>query len=387
MRLNPALEAMGTYPFVRLAEAKARAVAAGVELVDLGVGEPREETPEFIREALRAAVADEPVSVYPAAVGLPELRAAIARWVGRRFGATVDPDAEVIPTLGSKEAIYGLAQVVGRPGDAVAVTTPGYPVAARSAALAGLEVVELRLDAGHGWLPDLDAVPWERLAVLWVTSPGNPTGAIAPLAWLEEAAARCRRHDVVLACDEAYVELWFEGEAPPSALQLADRRGVLSFHSLSKRSSMPGYRSGFVAGDERLIAALRKQRPSTGTAPQHFVQRASIAAWDDDEHVVATRARYAAKRDVLLPALEAAGLQLVGGPGSFFLWLRAGGGDDEALAARWLERGVVLTPGSYLGPGGEGHVRAALVPTVEACERAARLLRGGAEAAAGGRAE
>lgn len=379
MRLNPALEAMGTYPFVRLAEAKARMAAAGVELIDLGVGEPREETPRFIREALCAAVEAEPVSTYPAAVGLPGLREAIARWVGRRFGASVDPATEVIPTYGSKEAIYGLAQVVGRSGDAVGVTAPGYPVPARSASIAGLEVVELVLDAEHRWLPDLEVLPWERLALLWVTSPGNPTGAVAPLDWLEEAAARCRRHDVVLACDEAYVELWFEGEPPPSVLQLPDRRGVLSFHSLSKRSSMPGYRSGFVAGDEALIAALRRHRPTTGTAPQTFVQRASIAAWDDDEHVVRTRERYAAKRAVLLPALEAAGLELVGGPGSFFLWLRVPDGDDEAFAARWLERGVVVTPGSYLGAGGAGHVRAALVPTLEACERAAELLHTGAE--------
>lgn len=374
MRLNPALARQGTYPFVRLAEAKARVAATGVSLIDLGVGEPREETPTFIREALVAAVRDEPVSTYPAAVGLPELRAAIAGWVGRRFGAVVDPDTEVVPTLGSKEAIYGLAQVVGRPGDAIAVATPGYPVPARSAEVAGLEVAALPSRASDGWLPDLDAAPWERLAVLWVTSPGNPSGAVAPLAWLEEAARRCRRHDVVLACDEAYVELWFEGAAPASALQLRDRRLVASFHSLSKRSSMPGYRSGFVAGDAELIAALKRHRPTVGTAPQHFVQRASIAAWDDDAHVVETRARYAAKRDVLLPALRAAGLEPVGGPGSFFLWLRVPDGDDEAFCARWLERGVVLTPGSYLGAGGEGHVRAALVPTLAACERAAELL-------------
>jgi aspartate/methionine/tyrosine aminotransferase len=379
VRLNPALEAMGTYPFVRLAEAKARAAAAGIELIDFGVGEPREETPRFIRDALCAAVAAEPVSAYPLAVGLPELREAIAGWVARRFGATVDPATEVVPTLGSKEAIYGLAQVVGRRGDAVAVTTPGYPVPARSAAIAGLEVVELPLSAERGWLPDLDAAPWERLAILWVTTPDNPTGAVAPLAWLEEAAERCRRHDVVLACDEAYVELWFDGEPPASALQLRDRRGVASFHSLSKRSSMPGYRSGFVAGDPELIAALRKQRPNTGTAPQTFVQQASIAAWDDDEHVMQTRRRYAAKRAILVPALEAAGLQLAGGPGSFFLWLRVPDADDEAFAARWLERGVVVTPGSYLGRGGAGHVRAALVPTLEACRRAAALLAGAGE--------
>ncbi|MCW3006492.1 MAG: aminotransferase class I/II-fold pyridoxal phosphate-dependent enzyme [Solirubrobacterales bacterium] len=377
MRLNPAVAATGTYPFVRLAEAKARVAASGVTMIDFGIGEPREETPEFIREALCAAVDDEPISVYPTAVGLPELREAIAGWVGRRFGAVVDPATEVIPTLGSKEAIYALAQVVGRPGDAIAVPTPGYPVPERSALIAGLEAIELELDAAHGWLPDLDAVPWQRIAVLWLASPGNPTGAVAPLAYLEEAAARCRAHDVWLACDEAYVELWFEGEPPPSALQLHDRRNVVSFHSLSKRSSMPGYRSGFMAGDAELIAVMKRVRPNMGTSPQRFVQRASIAAWNDDAHVVAVRERYAAKRAVLLPALLAAGLVEAGGPASFFLWLRVpGDGDDEAFAARWLERGIVMTPGSYLGAGA-GHVRVALVPTPEECARAAAILRAG----------
>lgn len=373
MHVNPALERMGTYPFVRLAEAKARLAAEGREVIDFGVGEPREETPAFIRAALCAAVEDEPVSVYPLAVGLPELREAIAGWVARRFGAAVDPDSEVVPTLGAKEAIYGLTQIVG--GGAVAVTTPGYPVAARSAAIAGLDVVSLPLDRARGWLPDLDAVPWERLAILWLNSPDNPTGALAPVAFLAEAAERCRRHGVILACDEAYCELWFEGEPPPSALQVGDRRGILAFHSLSKRSSMPGYRSGFVAGDAELIALLKRHRPTVGTAPQRFVQHASIAAWSDDDHVGQIRARYRAKREIVLPGLRAAGLEPVGGPASFFVWLRVpGDGDDAAFAARWLERGVVLAPGSYLGAGGEGHVRAALVPTLEQCERAARLL-------------
>jgi acetylornithine aminotransferase len=178
----------------------------------------------------------------------------------------------------------------------------------------------------------------------------------------------------VLASDEAYCELWFAGAPPVSALQLADRTGVLAFHTLSKRSSMPGYRSGFVAGDPALVALLKRFRPTTGTAPPTFVQRASVAAWEDDAHVAETRARYAAKRDVLLPALRAAGLQPAGGDASFFLWLRVPGGDDEGLAAHWLERGVVVAPGSYLGAGGEGHVRVALVPTLEACGRAAELL-------------
>ncbi|QEC48975.1 aminotransferase class I/II-fold pyridoxal phosphate-dependent enzyme [Baekduia soli] len=365
---------LGTYPFVRLDEARAGALARGIELIDFGMGEPREVTPEFIRRALAAAI--EPVSTYPKAVGMPELRAAIARWIERRFGVVLDPDREVVPTLGSKEAIFHLAQVAG--GDAVAVTTPGYPVAARGARFAGMDVLELALDPARGHLPDLGALDparLDRLAVLWLNYPNNPTGATIGLDDLERAAALARRHDFVLACDEAYSELWFEGPPPASALQLADRTNVVVLNTLSKRSSMPGYRSGFMAGDPELIAALRRYRPNVGVAPQDFVQRASIAAWDDDAHVEEVRERYRAKRDALLPALQAAGFTSVGGPASFFLWLRTPGGEDEeACAMRLLESGIVCAPGSFFGAGGAGHVRFALVPTPEACARAAARL-------------
>ena len=373
MPLSPTLTGLRTYPFVRLTDAKRALLADGVEVIDFGVGEPREETPAFIRRALAEAVEAEPVSSYPLAEGLPELRAAAAGWVRRRFGVALDPDHEIVPTYGAKEAIFHLAQVVD---GAVAVPTPGYPVAERGAVFAGRPVVALPLRAEHGWLPDLDAVPWDAIGLLWLNSPGNPTAATAPLDYLEEAAARARAHDVVLASDEAYCELWFDGEPPGSALQVADRTGVLAFHTLSKRSSMPGYRSGFAAGDPALVAALKRYRPNVGTAPQTFVQRASAAAWDDDAHVAEIRSRYAAKRDVVLPALLAAGLEPAGGDASFFLWLRVpeAAGGDEAFAGLLLRDGIVVAPGSYLGAGGEGHVRVALVPTLDACARAARLL-------------
>jgi acetylornithine aminotransferase len=374
VRLNPVLEGLRAYPFVRLREAREAAEARGVRVIDFGVGEPREETPAFIRRALEAAVEAEPVSTYPAAEGLPETRAAIAAWVGRRFGAPLDPEREVVPTLGTKEAIFSLAQVVGRPGDAVAVTVPGYPVPERGALFAGLDPVELPLAEERGWLPDLDAVPWQRLALLWVNTPNNPTGATAPLEFLAEAAERCRAAGAVLASDEAYSELWFAGDPPASALQLPDRRGVVAFNTLSKRSSMPGYRAGFAAGDADLIAALKRYRPNTGTAPQAFVQRAAAAAWADEDHVRETRARYRAKREIVLPALVRAGLRPAGGDASFFLWL-AVDGDDEAFATALLERhGIVVTPGSYLGA--PGYVRVALVPSVDDCHRAAELLTG-----------
>jgi acetylornithine aminotransferase len=374
VRLNPVLESLGTYPFVRLDEAKRDAVARGIALIDFGVGEPREETAPFIRAALADALA--PVSTYPTAVGLPELREAIARWCARRFGATLDPDTEIVPTLGSKEVVFHMAAVVG--GDAVAVTTPGYPVGARGALFAGREVVELPLDPARGFLPDLDAldaVTLDRLGLLWLNFPNNPTGAVAPLELLERAAALAREHDFLLACDEAYSEIWLAGDAPASTLSLSDLTNVVVLNTLSKRSSMPGYRSGFAAGDARLIAALKKYRPNVGVAPQEFVQLASIAAWEDEAHVDAVRARYRRKRDLLWPALQAAGFANAGGDGTFFLWLATPGGeDDEACAVRLLERGVVCAPGSFFGAGGAGHVRFALVPTPEACAEAARRL-------------
>jgi succinyldiaminopimelate transaminase len=376
MRLSPVLAGMATYPFVRLDEAKAAALARGAQVIDLGAGEPREETPPFIRRAVAEAIEAEPVSGYPKAEGLPALREAIAAWVQRRFGAALDADAEVVPTLGSKEAIFSLAQVVGGPGARIAVTTPGYPVPARGALFAGAGVVEVRLDPDRGWLPDLDAVDWDGVAILWLNSPNNPTAVAAPLDFYERAAALARAHGFVLACDEAYSELWFAGDPPASALQVDDRTNVIVFNTLSKRSSMPGYRSGFAAGDAELVAALKRYRPNVGTAPPTFVQRAAITAWGDEVHVVETRARYAGKRDVLLPALVRAGLEPAGGDASFFLWMRVpGGGDAEAFALRLLdELGIVVAPGTFFGPGGEGHVRAALVPTLDECRRAAELL-------------
>ena len=372
MRISPALTGLRAYPFVRLDEAKRRLQADGVDFIDFGVGEPREETPAFIREALVAAL--EPLSTYPQAVGLPDLRAAIADWTARRFGAPLDPDTQVLPTLGSKEAIFHMAQVLG--GDLVAVPAPAYPVYERGAVFAGKQVLELPLREDTGFLPDLDAVPedtWRDVALLWLNYPNNPTAATAPLSLYEQAAALAREHGFVVASDEAYSEIYFGDEPPTSALELPDLTGVAVLNTLSKRSSMPGYRSGFVAGDPELIALLKRYRPNVGVAPQAFVQRAAAAAWRDDAHVEQVRAGYRAKRDVLLPVLEARGWRNAGGDATFFLWLDAGP-QSELIADRLLGEGIVLVPGSYFGPAGTGYLRMALVPTLAGCERAAERL-------------
>jgi aspartate/methionine/tyrosine aminotransferase len=419
--INPLLRGSGTYPFQRLTEARRVLTAArpDLQVLDFGAGEPREPTPPFIRRAMVEAIEGETISSYPLAAGLPELRAAIAGWIGRRYGTTVDPGRHVLPTLGSKELVYGLAQVlVDRDGgrDLVAVPQPAYPVYERGARMAGADVLTLPLTAEHGFLPDLDAISdadWSRLALLWVNYPNNPTAAVASRAWYLDAAERCRRHGVVLASDEAYSELWFDGDAPASALQVAadgdGLQNVLTINTLSKRSSMPGYRSGFVAGDQDLIATLKRHRPSVGVAPQRFVQLAAVAAWSDEQHVDAVRTLYREKLAVLQPGLDAVELTNAGGPASFFRWLAVPDGwtenewvvaarrdpltaeliailtdgDDAAtgqasatFAGCLLQAGIVSAPGGFFGPAGEGYVRVALVPTIADCAVAAERLAG-----------
>ncbi len=376
MQLSPALAAMAAYPFVRLDEAKAAARAHGVDLVDFGMGEPNEETDPAIRAALREAVA--PKLPYPRATGLPELRSAIAAWLRLRFGVELDPETEIVPTLGSKEAIFSFAQAVVRPGkDLVAIPEPAYPVYERGALVAGARPCPVPLLEERGFLPDLDAIPeetWARLACFWVNYPNNPTGAVAPVSLYDQLAARAAAHDFLVCSDEAYSEIWFD-ETPVSALQAADRSRIVVFNTLSKRSSMPGYRSGFVAGPAAVVAALKAFRPTVGTAPQEFVQRASIVAWSDEEHVRRTRALYRRKRDLLRPALEAKGLRVAGSEASFFLWVAVPRGEtSEGFAERLLGHGIVVAPGSYFGPAGEGYVRLALVPTEEECARAAAII-------------
>ncbi len=370
------LSAQGTYPFVRIERAKREAAAAGIEILDFGQGDPHEPTDPAIRRALIDALEER--MGYPKAEGLPELRSAIADWVGRRFGVELDPEAEVIPTYGSKEAIFSFAQLAVDPAsarDTVVVTEPGYPVPGRGAAFAGAHVQALPLIEENGFLPDLDAVEdWSRIALFWVNYPNNPTGATAPLSFYERLAALASEHDFLLCSDEAYSELWFT-EPPCSAFQVADRTNVVVFQTLSKRSSMTGYRSGFVAAAPELISALKTYRPSTGAAPQEFVQRASVYAWSDEEHVARAREAYRRKREVFLPVLERKGWRVAASEATMFLWVEVPGGQtSETAAERLLEHGVVVAPGSYLGAAGEGYVRLALVRTLGECERAASIL-------------
>ncbi|HSK91588.1 MAG TPA: aminotransferase class I/II-fold pyridoxal phosphate-dependent enzyme [Euzebyales bacterium] len=375
--MNPILAELGGYPLAAYQDLKRTLAADPAPLHDFSIGDPIEPTPGFIRAALIDGLPA--TSQYPTAAGLPELRAAIARWVERRFKVQVDPDTEVLPTAGSKESIFHLPLGVLDPsGDRTNVLwgTPGYPVYERGQRFAGGHSDPVALTADRGWRLELGALDRARLrraGIAWLNYPHNPTGATVDLGFYADALETARAHDIVLASDECYVDIHpVDAEPPASLLQAAgdDRRGVLVAFSLSKRSGMTGYRSGALVGDRELIAAQRLLRPNIGTASPEFVQRAAVAAWSDDAHVAQRRATFDAKRAILLDFAQRAGLHVSGSAATFYLWLAAPGGDDVAYAEALLRERVVVSPGRAFGTAGRGWLRLALVPSAEGCRAA-----------------
>ena len=372
------LRGLPPYPFAKLDALRAEVEARGVRVIDLGMGDPHEPTPDFVKLAMTESIPEE--STYPRVAGLPELRGAAAAWLGRRFGARVDPEREILPVNGSKEAIFTLPLAVMDPQTRplALVPDPAYPVYALGTRAFGGEVYPMPLRAERGFLPDLRAIPetvWRRASILWINYPNNPTGATAPASFFAEAVVLARRHGVLLVSDEAYVETYF-GEPPPSPLQWGTEN-ILALHTLSKRSGMAGYRSGFMAGDARLIDALKRVRPGLGVATPDFIQAAAHAAWADDAHVEAIRMRFRRRRDLVVTALTKLGFAITPPPATFYIWLPVPQGmTSEQLAARWLEAGVLVLPGNGLGAQGEGFVRLALIWNedilAEAMDRLAR---------------
>ena len=376
--LHPLLTGATEYPFVRLERLRKQLAPPGVASINFGMGDPREETPQFIRDTLRVALPA--VSSYPATTGKPELRAACAAWMKRRYGVDLDPERHVLPANGTKEAVFTLAFVVVAPGgprDTVVIPTPAYPVYEGGARFAGARPHFAPLRSEDGWRFNPDRVPeevWKRTALLWLNSPHNPTGAVLDEATGARIVALARRHGFWVASDEAYGDLWFEGGAPGTLLKQG-LENLIGLYTLSKRSAMTGYRSGFMAGDPVLIDALKRFRPNVGVATPDFIQDAAIAAWNDDAHTAATRGVYAAKRRLFLDEFARRGWQVEASQATFYLWMRVPrGGDDVAFAEALLELGIIVAPGSWLGAGGEGHVRIALVPTLAQCEEAIARL-------------
>ena len=394
--MNPRLERLHAYPFERLARLTALATPPRhLKPIGMSIGEPRHEPPPMVPEALRANA--HRLGTYPTAAGVPELRAACAAWLERRFGlraGSVDPATMVLPVNGTREALFAFVQaaVDERHEPLVAMPNPFYQIYEGAALLAGARPYFLETTAANGYMPDLAAVPesfWRRCQVLILCSPGNPTGKVFPREYLLRALELAERHDFIVAADECYTEIYLDEAAPPPGLlEAAQHSGrarferCIVFHSLSKRSSVPGLRSGFVAGDPDIIARLLLYRTYHGCAMPLPTQLASIPAWQDEAHVRENRRLYREKFERVIPILKPV-LPVEKPDGAFYLWTEVGADGDDERFTRELQatQAVTVLPGSYLarsgpqGNPGAGRVRISLVPSVADCIDAAARIR------------
>lgn len=393
--MNPLLSRLQPYPFERLRELT-RGVTANPQYrtISLGIGEPKHPTPAFIREALSAAL--DGLASYPATAGEPALREACAGWMQRRYGITLDAATQVLPVNGSREALFALAQTVidpTREGATVVCPNPFYQIYEGAALLAGAQTAFANSDPARNFAADwsaIDEATWSRTQIVYVCSPGNPTGAVMPLAEWERLFELSDRHGFVIASDECYSEIYFRDEAPLGGLEAAARLGrsdfrrLIALTSLSKRSNVPGLRSGFVAGDASLLKAFLLYRTYHGSAMSPAVQRASVAAWNDEEHVVANRELYRRKFAQVTPMLAEA-MEVALPDASFYLWAkvpdRLWGASDTSFARELLAQyNVAVLPGSYLAREahginpGAGRIRMALVAGVDECVEAAERI-------------
>jgi N-succinyldiaminopimelate aminotransferase len=389
--MNPLLARLHPYPFEKL-----RALMADVtpsrdhRPISLGIGEPKHATPALVEEAIRSALVG--LSSYPATAGEPKLREACAAWVQRRCGVTLDAATQVLPVNGSREALFALAQTVvdaSRPGATVVCPNPFYQIYEGAALLAGAQTAFANSDPARNFAADwsqISADTWARTQLLYVCSPGNPTGAVMPLSEWQALFELSDRHGFVIASDECYSEIYFRDEPPLGALQAAaalgrgDFKNLIALTSLSKRSNVPGMRSGFVAGDAALMKQFLLYRTYHGSAMSLVVQAASIAAWNDEAHVVANRALYRDKFARVTPLLADV-LDVKLPDAGFYLWAGVPQNDDiEFTRGLLAQYNVAVLPGSLLAREahginpGAGRIRMALVAPVDECAEAAERI-------------
>ena len=391
--MNSILDRLQPYPFERL-----RGLLAGVDPstahapLNLSIGEPKHPTPAVIRDAITASL--DGLSGYPPTAGSDALREAIAGWLKRRYGlASIDPKTQVLPVLGSREALFAFAQTVIDPRDGGWVVSPNpfYQIYEGAALLAGAQPWFVEQVPENDFRCNWDSVPqavWSRTRLLYVCSPGNPTGAVMSVDEWRRVFELSDRYGFVIAADECYSEIYLDESAPPTgALQAAQALGrtgyerLVVFSSLSKRSNAPGMRSGFVAGDAAILKRFLLYRTYHGSAMSPTFAAASVAAWNDEAHVQANRAQYRAKFDAVTP-IVASVLGTARPEAGFYLWAKVPGGDDQAFCRELLRQYNVLTlPGSYLAREhegrnpGAGFVRLALVEPLERCVEAAGRIR------------
>jgi N-succinyldiaminopimelate aminotransferase len=389
--MNPLLSSLQPYPFERLKQLFSTVTPnPAYRAISLGIGEPRHATPQLVLDALAGAT--DQLAAYPATAGQPALREACAGWMQRRYGIELSAASQVLPVNGSREALFAFAQTVIDPTrDAVVVCpNPFYQIYEGAALLAGAKAYYAPSDPARNFNVNWDSVPadvWAKTQLLFVCSPGNPTGAVMPMAEWEKLFALSDQYGFVIASDECYSEIYFRDDAPLGGLEAAaklgrtDYKNLVAFTSLSKRSNVPGMRSGFVAGDANILKQFLLYRTYHGSAMSGMVQAASVAAWNDEAHVVANRALYREKFAAVTPLLaEVMDVRLP--DAGFYLWAAVPGGDDVAFARDLLAQyNVTVLPGSYLARNaqgfnpGAGRIRMALVAeTAECLEAAERIV-------------
>lgn len=393
--MNPELDKLHPYPFEKLTKLK-YGVTTNSELkhIALSIGEPKHEAPEFVIENLKQQLSVG-VAAYPLTKGITELRQAIVTWLNQRFhlpAGTLDAEHHIIPVNGTREALFAFAQaVIDRNKDPLIVMpNPFYQIYEGAACLSGAEPYYLNTTANNNYLPDFEAVGddiWQRCQLLYICSPGNPTGAVMDKSTLKKLIALADKFDFIIASDECYSEIYFDEDSPPAGLLEAaaemgntDYTRCVVFHSLSKRSNLPGLRSGFVAGDKTIMQKFLKYRTYHGCAMPLHHQYASIAAWQDEQHVQDNRKLYQKKFSAVLEILSPV-MDVHKPDASFYLWPRTPTSGEDFTKNLYAEQNITVLPGSYLSREvnginpGHHHVRMALVASFDECVEAARRIR------------
>lgn len=376
------IDTVPPYLFAEIDKKREEAVARGVDVIDLGIGDPDQPTPDNVVERLRKEAGDPARHRYPSYVGSPDFRRAAARWYARRFGVEVDPRSEVMTLIGSKEGIAHLIWAFVDPGDVVLVSDPGYPVYRTHTLLAGGEPVAMPLLAENDFLPDLESIPGEvarRAKMMFLNYPNNPTAAVADLAFFERAVDFCRHYDILLCHDAAYVENTYDGYVAPSVLQVSGARDVaVEFYSLSKPFNMTGWRLGFVVGNANAVGGLGIIKTNTDSGQFTAIQYAGIAALEETpiDFLSKMNALYARRRDLVVDALGRIGIHVDKPRGAFYVWAPVPQGyTSTGFSAALLEQaGVIVAPGNGYGESGEGYFRISLTTPDDRLEEAVQRI-------------
>lgn len=390
MHISDKIKNLAPYAFAEVDRMVSELREQGVDPIDFGVGDPIDPTPKLISDALTPAAEKHAAAGYPSYIGLPAYRQAVANWMQNRFGVTLDPETEITSNLGSKEAIFNFPEAIINPGDYVISPSPGYPPYKQGTKFAEGQNYFYPLLPENNFFPDLDAIPTEiaeKAKIFWVCYPNSPSGKNATREMYEQVYAFCQKHNIIMASDEPYSEIYFSDEPPISALSVG-KKGIIVFNSLSKRSRMTGYRVGFAAGDPEIIAAFRKLRTNIDSGTPNFVQEAAITALSDETHVETARAEYTERYHIIREALDSLGLKSTATEGTFYMWQEVPEGYDSISFAKKLldpSIGIVVTPGTWISeeceykgqtinPGSQ-FVRFALVPNTDQCRLAAEKLK------------